>query len=91
MAGHKPSHADLTNAANDGVVRIGSRVQVRYSGHDGEPDEFAIVAHEDADAMADRVSVESPIGRALLGHRAGERVLFRAPGGVTGATLVKVR
>jgi transcription elongation factor GreA len=73
--------------STDGVVRIGSRVRVRDS---DDEDEFTIVHHSEADAGTDRISAESPIGRALLGHRVGERVRFRAPGGIMGVTVVAV-
>jgi transcription elongation factor GreA len=76
----------LTSTEGD-VVRIGSRVRVRDD--DGE-DEFALVPEHDADACADRVSADSPLGRALLGRRVGERVRFRAPGGVMGVTVIAV-
>lgn len=61
------------------LIRVGSRVRVRY--RDGEA-EFSIVADEDADATANRVSVKSPIASALLGHRSGDDVQFRAPDGL---------
>jgi len=69
------------------VVRVGSRVRVRDE--DGE-EEFTIVADCEADAFADRISAESPFGRALLGHQVGERVRFLAPGGIVGVTVVAV-
>ncbi len=69
------------------AVRVGSRVRIRDV--DGE-DEFSIVPDEDADIAAERVSASSPIGRALLGRRAGDEVRFRAPGGVIGVTVVAV-
>jgi len=69
------------------VVRVGSRVRVRDE--DGEA-EFTIVAECEADAFADRISAESPFGRALLGRQVGERVRFRAPGGIVGLTVVAV-
>jgi len=50
----------MTQAA----VRIGSRVRVRDADGDAA---FSIVPAEEADCMANRVSVESPLGRALLG------------------------
>jgi transcription elongation factor GreA len=71
----------------DGIVLVGSRVRVRRS--DGE-NEFTIVLDCDADATGDRVSAESPCGRALLGQRVGDRVRFRAPGGVMHLTVVAV-
>lgn len=67
------------------LIRVGSRVRVRY--HDGEA-EFSIVADEDADARSRRISAESPIGRALLGHRPGDDVKFRAPDGLFTVTVV---
>ncbi len=77
---------ELTST-DDNKVRVGSRVRVQDA--DGE-DEFTIVPQSEADACADRVSAESPCGRALLGHRVGERVRFRAPGGMMGVTVVAV-
>ena len=73
---------------DDAVVRVGSRVRVLDA--DGE-DEFAVVAPEDVDTGANRISAESPLGRALLGRRTGDRVRFRAPGGVMGVTVLGVR
>lgn len=70
-----------------GMVRIGSRVRVRDA--DGE-DEFTLVPEHEADAYARRLSAESPLGRALIGRHVGERVLFRAPGGVMGVTVLAV-
>ncbi len=69
------------------VIRVGSRVRVRDE--DGE-EEFTIVPECEADAFADRISAESPFGQALLGHQVGERVRFRAPGGIVGVTVVAV-
>jgi transcription elongation factor GreA len=74
-----------STSGDDCVVRIGSRVRVQDD--DGE-DEFAVVAPEDVDTGAHRISTESPLGRALLGRRIGDRVRFRAPGGVMGVTVV---
>lgn len=70
-----------------GMVRIGSRVRVQDA--DGE-DEFTLVPEHDADARASRLSADSPLGRALLGRHVGERVRFRAPGGVMGVTVLVV-
>jgi transcription elongation factor GreA len=53
--------------------------------------EFRIVEPQEADAVAERVSAESPLGRALLGRQVGDLVRFRAPGGVLAVTIVDVR
>ncbi len=66
-------------AAPSDYVRLGSRVRVTDS--DGVEDVYHIVGSAEADPKAGRISNESPIGRALLGHRVGERVSVLAPGG----------
>ena len=72
---------------DNGVVQIGSRVCIRDCDGDAA---FRIVEPEQADAFADRVSAESPLGRALLGRRVGDRVQFRSPGGLLAVTVVGI-
>ena len=69
------------------VVRLGSRVRVLCV--DGEV-QFNIVEPVEADIAEERLSAESPLGRALLGRRVGEEVRFRAPGGAQAVTVVEV-
>ena len=57
-------------------MQLRSRVCIRDQDGDAE---FYVVPHEEADAVADRVSVRSPLGRALLGRRVGDVVRFRVP------------
>jgi transcription elongation GreA/GreB family factor len=63
------------------LVRPGSRVAVRDE--EGE-DEFVIVHPEDADAPAGRISLDSPLGRALIG-RSVNAVQLRQGGGRSGS------
>jgi transcription elongation factor GreA len=62
------------------LVRIGSRVTVSYD--DGEKVDYVIVGSAEANPREGRISNESPVGRALLGHRPGETVEVAAPDGV---------
>src|SRR3990167_7594741 len=52
-------------------VDIGSKVKVEV---DGEEDEFVIVSSMEADPMKGRISIESPVGKALVGARVGDSV-----------------
>lgn len=63
-------------------------VKVRFHDQDGE-DELYLVEPYEADAAHGRVSTESPLGRALLGHAAGE-VRFRAAGCLRVVTILGV-
>ncbi len=73
--------------SDNGTVRIGSLVRVRD--RDGE-EEFTIVGGEEADAMLMRISMESPLGMALLGRAAGEQVKVRAPGGLRAVRILGI-
>jgi transcription elongation factor GreA len=69
---------------NDGrtdKVRIGCTVTVVEEGYDDEPESYHIVGAHEADPSNGRISNESPIGRALLGAKAGQSVLVQAPAG----------
>lgn len=48
-----------------------------YFEEDQEEDQFSIVTTVLADSINNRVSIESPIGKALLGHRVGDRVYIQ--------------
>lgn len=69
------------------TVKVGSLVRVLFS--DGE-EEYTIVGGEEADAASRRISTESPLAMALLGHSAGEQVKVRAPGGLRAVTILHV-
>jgi transcription elongation factor GreA len=62
------------------VVVIGSRVTVT-EGSDGEEERYHIVGSVEADPLHGMISNESPLGRALLGHRADDTVIVQAPDG----------
>ncbi len=59
-------------------VQIGSTVKV--SGPDGSQT-FMIVGSTEAKPTEGRISNESPVGRALLGKKKGEKVLVKVPAG----------
>lgn len=69
------------------TIHVGSRVLVHDQ--DGEAD-LSLVGPEDADPFAGLVSSASPLGQALLGRSAGDRVSVRAPGGVREVTVVAI-
>ncbi|MCC6336113.1 MAG: GreA/GreB family elongation factor [Myxococcales bacterium] len=74
--------------APDGEVRFGSRVTLAWD--DGRTQRLHLVGPDEADSKAGRVSVESPLGRTLLGQRQGDTVEVERPRGVGCATLVTV-
>lgn len=60
-----------------GEVMLGSTVRVDI---DGDVMTFHIVGSTEADPATGRISNNSPVGRALIGHRAGQEVTAQLPG-----------
>lgn len=71
-----------------GVIGVGSRIVVKEKGR--EPVKYFLVGAQEADPRNGKISNESPIGKALLGHRAGETVSFQTPGGSLSYEIVSV-
>ncbi len=63
------------------TVHIGSFVTVYDYDYDEEV-KYQIVAFTQADPISNKLSDESPIGKALLGHKAGDVVDVETPGGM---------
>jgi len=57
-------------------VSLGATVEVEV---EGQKDNFTILGTLEADPMAGRISNESPVGKALLGHKVGETVEVSSP------------
>lgn len=77
--------ADLTTDR----VGVGSKVTV----HDlefNEDDTYQIVGSSEIDVLANKISDESPIGKALLGRSAGETVEAETPNGVLRLKIVEI-
>ncbi|MCR5203268.1 MAG: transcription elongation factor GreA [Lachnospiraceae bacterium] len=65
------------------VVNIGSKVVIRDL-EEKEDIEYRIVGSTEADILANKISNESPVGRALLGAKKGDVVEVETP---TGAVI----
>lgn len=73
---------------DDGTITIGSKV-CRFVGDD-EEEEYKIVGTVEADPMNNRISNESPVGKAIIGHKAGDIVDIEVPTGIVQYEIVKV-
>jgi transcription elongation factor GreA len=73
-------------AAGEGAD-LGSRVRVEI---DGLESEYTLVGSAEADPAAGRLSVVSPVGRALVGARAGDEVAVETPRGRAMYRVLKV-
>ncbi|MBE5783951.1 MAG: transcription elongation factor GreA [Clostridiales bacterium] len=72
------------------AVNVGTIVKVYYL-DDEEEEEYAIVGARESDPMNNRISNESPIGAALLGHKEGDEVDVDAPDGAIRLKVLEIR
>lgn len=72
---------DDSELSND-TVSIGMRVKILAEGDDSEDaEEYDITGSTEADMNLNRISDESPVGAALIGHKAGDEVDVTLPNG----------
>lgn len=69
-------------------VTIGSSVRVQSSG--GE-ETYTIVGSEEASPAEGKISNESPLGKSFLGHRVGDTVEVKTPGGVMVYRILEIK
>lgn len=82
--------AEIVEPASDGRAGIGTLVRVRDLGAGSEHD-YELVGSFESDVGSGRVSVEAPVGRALVGRLPGDLLDVEIPRGVLALEVLTVR
>ncbi len=85
---HMLQNSRIIEGVRSDTIMLGSQVQLR----DGEGIEYkwTIVGSAEANPRQSRISNESPVGKALMGKKKGDKVSVDAPGGREEFTILKV-
>ncbi len=85
---HMLTNAQIIEESKSDAIGLGSRIKIR----DGEGDEYewTVVGSAEANPRQSRISNESPVGKALLGKKKGDKVSVETPGGTEQFTILKV-
>jgi transcription elongation factor GreA len=78
----------IEDTSHKEIVQVGAKVTIQEEGSEAEV--YTIVGPAEADPRNGRISNESPLGRALMDHRAGDTVRVDAPGGSFIINILKV-
>jgi transcription elongation factor GreA len=78
---------ELIKPKSGGSVRVGSTVDLK----NGAKVTYTVVGPVEADPLAGKISNESPIGAALMGKKAGDKVTIETPKGSVTYTIEIVR
>lgn len=74
---------------NSRVVNTGTKVRILDIEMNEEMD-YQVVGSSEADPMNGKISDESPVGAALIGHKVGETVTANTPAGELDFKIVKI-
>ena len=79
------SDEEITNEK----VNVGTTVRVLDQDEDFE-DEYRIVGPHEADPMSNAISIDSPVGAALIGKRKGDELTIEIPGGLSHMKVLSI-
>ena len=79
---------DPSRLSGDKVV-FGATVTIADA-DSGEESAYTIVGEDEADVKQRRISITSPVARALIGHEVGDEVRVNTPGGMREYEIVDV-
>ncbi len=77
------------NGSQAGIVDIGSHVTIQEGSYPEET--YHLVGAKEADPRNGRISNESPIGKAILGHHVGDDVVVETPGGNIHLRILEIK
>lgn len=80
---------DVSRLSGD-IVKFGATVTVLDEDTEGKA-VYKIVGEDEADVRAKKISISSPLARALIGKEVGDVVEVSAPGGVKSYEILKIQ
>ncbi len=83
------NNAKIIEKTESHVVGLGSTVTIEYV-DDNEEEVYSIVGSMEADPFENKISNESPIGKAILGKREGDIIEVESPTGSYKIKIVKL-
>ena len=81
---------DVSKLPQNGKVVFGVTVELEDI-DSGDMLEYQIVGDDEADIKANKISISSPIARAMIGKEAGDVAKVQTPGGTRELEIVEVR
>ena len=73
------------------VVGVGNTVKIAYADDEDDIDQYKIVGSQEADPFESKISNESPIAQALMGHKVGDIVSVNSPNGNYEIKVIEIK
>lgn len=88
---YKVNNADIIDTVNLPKDRVVFASRVRLENVDtGEGVEYQLVGPDESNIQEGRISVVSPLGKAIIGRKPGDEIVLQAPGGKRVYELVQI-
>lgn len=72
-------------------VGLGNTVKISYIDDEDDTDQYKIVGSQEADPFESKISNESPIAKALMGHKVGDIVSVTSPNGSYDIKVIEIQ
>ena len=72
-------------------VGVGTTVKISYVDDEDDTDQYKIVGSQEADPFESKISNESPIAKALMGHKVGDIVSVESPNGNYEVKVIEIK
>ena len=83
--------AELIENKKSDKVELGTTVKIKYIDDDDDVEEYRIVGSKEADPSNDKISNESPLAKAVMGHKAGEVCTVESPNGNYSVEILEIK
>ena len=89
---HKIAHAEVidTRKLDNSRAMFGSRVLLENI-DTGEDVEYQLVGPDESNIQKGKISISSPLGRAMMGKKPGDELTLQAPGGMRSYEVIEIR
>ena len=83
-------NVEIIEEVKTDAVGLGNTVKISYIDDEDDLDEYKIVGSQEADPFESKISNESPIAKALMGHKVGDVVSVESPNGNYEIKIVEI-
>ena len=83
-------NVEIIEEVSTDAVGLGNTVKIAYVDDEDDLDEYKIVGSQEADPFESKISNESPIAKALMGHKVGDIVSVESPNGNYEVKIVEI-
>ena len=83
-------NVEIIEEVSTDAVGLGNTVKIAYVDDEDDLDEYKIVGIQEADPFESKISNESPIAKALMGHKVGDIVSVESPNGNYEIKIVEI-